>query len=424
MVDVLQVANANASADLGKELQRVGYVRVGGPSDFDSMLRLAQSLREVSLQVSIMRAGRETRTVAFLKCVGWLYKIAQIGDGMCRLVCNAIPIPLIHRIMVTDPYLSKDAVVPLHDLFLTLMADQPFKIAASRGYALALAKVAALYGQGIGVAEHCLFGLSVQFLNRYIYVGGMIHEYGFFTTISSSLLELMRSAGPDLVASPILRHRRYNPLFADLKVVFTLPETPRFFCAVCMADILEVFTLVQYLHPQTRLTDRHVEFESRDWMYAFNLYLGLGSLFDCIVNWYESPDSISPAEEMGHPLPTVLEHMQTVLASLCRWQVSFKESSASTESDAKSFHIVLHRFFATCVREGCRFSHLDATLATLQNNMASPTMREHLTALIDFPLQTIVLESQIKADMWRRNGQVFVLRVCCVCLLHLILLVK
>jgi hypothetical protein len=350
---------------------------------------------------------------------------------MGRLVCSAIPIPFIHRIMRTDPYLSRDMVVPLHDLFLTLMADQPFKIASSRGYALALADVADLYGRGIGVAEHSLFGLSVQFLNRYVYVEGMIHEYGFFPTISSSLLKMMRAAGPDFVDSIILKNRRYNPLLADLKVIFTLPETPRFFCAICMDDILDVFTLVQYLHPQTRATDSHVEYERRDWMYAFNLYLGFGSLFDYLVNWYESPASASPAVELDTNLPTAKEHMQHVLRSLIVWQRDYTSSfrwvafigmpplrepfRLYEEPSTKSFHIVLHRFFATCIREACRYKHLEVTLLAVRRELMEeistslgPGGRaiDGLTSLIDFPLLDLVLETQIKVDMWRRNGQV------------------
>lgn len=397
------------------------------------MRGLAQSLNKSTLQVSLVPVGRPRRIKAFLACVSWLYKLAHTGDGMGRLVCSAIPIPYIQRIFTTDPYLSRDMVVPLHDLFLTLMADQPFKIASSRGYALALAHVADLYGRGIGVAEHSLFGLSVQFLNRYVYVEGMIHEYGFFSTVSSSLLKMILGAGPNFVDSIILKNRRYNPLLADLKVVFTLPETPRYFSAICMDDILEVFTLVQYLHPQTRATQTHVEYESRDWMYAFNLYLGLGSLFDYMVNWYESPDSVSTATELDAALPTVQDHMQRVLRSVIGWQseyisnASFRWASVIgmppslepfslyEEPPSKSFHIVLHRFFATCVREACKYKHLESTLLTVQRGLVNEISKrvgpadralESLTGLIDFPLLDLVLESQIKVDMWRRNGQV------------------
>mmetsp|Transcript_14235 Transcript_14235/g.21295 ORF Transcript_14235/g.21295 Transcript_14235/m.21295 type:complete len:1890 (-) Transcript_14235:130-5799(-) len=401
-----------------------GSFTVGSISDFFTARSRATILAAHNLHVSVVREGEEKRVAAFLATVRWLYRLAQTSDGMCRMVCVGLTIPHLRTMMEADIRLSKDVVAPLHNLYLTLMADQPFKIAISRAYALAFSAVAELYGKGIGTSENSLFGISVQFLNRYMYVEGMLLEYNFLQSVSSSLLKILKPTRDEFATSPILIHRRYNPLIGDLKVIFTLPDTSRFFCGTCMDDMLEIFVLFQYLHPQTRNVVMHVEFESRDWMHAFNLYLGFGSLFDYLVNWYESPSSVEPMTmpNSQQKLPTVFEHMKQVVHAVASWQTKFLESVVwdvmprmpsvgghiplYAELENKSFHLFTHRFFATCIRESCRYLHLYQPLQDMQSYVAASQETLGIVALVDFPLVDIVWECQIRSGMWRRNGQI------------------
>ncbi|CAM9987970.1 unnamed protein product, partial [Discosporangium mesarthrocarpum] len=53
-----------------------------------------------------------------------------------------------------DSRLPKKLTHALHDLYLTLMADQPFKTRIAAAYARALPAVTSDYAQGVGVMEH------------------------------------------------------------------------------------------------------------------------------------------------------------------------------------------------------------------------------------------------------------------------------
>jgi hypothetical protein len=396
----------------------------------------AKLLQEDGLFVSIVDSKENERCASFLAVVRWLFRLAQTSDGMCRLISNALDSERLRQIMITDPYLAKGLVLPLHTLLLTLMADQQFKIAASRAYVMAFAQVATIYSSGLGTSQNSLFGLSVQFLNRYLYVEGLITELGFFSTLSSSMVQMLVPQRHNFPETKTLTHRRYYPIISDLKVIFTLPFTSRYFCGVSFDDMLEIFGSYQFLHPQERLISRHVEFESTHWMVAFNLYIGISGLFDYFVNWFEPLDSIESAVSpiSSKPLPTVFEHVLLVLNALLEWQSSFFDqdwvacpllgSNKSAEATLeiyptrreRSFHLFLHRYFSTCIRECARFAHLSETIDQIQSYLLVEQSSKDFTvaAMLDLPLNVLVWETEIRAGLWRRNGSVS-LSASCLC---------
>jgi len=186
------------------------------------------------------------------------------------------------------------------------------------------------------------------------------------------------------------------------------------------------------MHPQTRRLISHVEFEQAvEWMNAFNLYLGINSIFDFLVNWFENPSSFPDAllqseEFVSLELITTTTFIEQVVSKMFQWQKSQHwlgslsplpciPSGEPIElwnfSGHFSFHIFIHRFLANTIREFCKY---DKEVPTLQH--AVHLLREESTSAhisVDFPLLNIVLASQIKVGMWRRNGQVviFVLEI-------------
>ena len=63
-----------------------------------------------------------------------------------------------------------------------------------------------------------------------------------------------------------------------------------------MDQWLKLLDAVQYMHKQKRHIITHVDFEDRDWMNAFNLYLSLSSLFEQLFIWFSAESSIEPLE--------------------------------------------------------------------------------------------------------------------------------
>jgi hypothetical protein len=167
-----------------------------------------------------------------IEAIKWLYKVAQTNDGMCRMVCNSLTVPLLLRIIKLDPWLSKPVAAALHNLFLTLMADQSFKMSLAIAYAHGYPTFSKDYGRCAGTQEGAIFGLSVQFLNREMFVAEITEHHRFLQTVCRALKSMLLEARDEqalvdsellqtadaVIAHKVFALRRYNPLIGDLKV--------------------------------------------------------------------------------------------------------------------------------------------------------------------------------------------------------------
>jgi hypothetical protein len=147
-------------------------------------------------------------------------------------------------------------------------------------------------------------------------------------------------------------------------------------------------------------------------------------------------------------LPSMTSVLQTALKGVLDWQARYIPQSPyptlypSCDLSHKplplhlpplppsfSFHLPLHRFFASVVSEGCKYaSHTRALLdmqrtvvtmachigTSTSNSPKAPSpssasgtsscMSHQLSALIDYPIRSALLGSQIRVGMWRKNG--------------------
>ncbi|CAN0131332.1 unnamed protein product, partial [Hapterophycus canaliculatus] len=89
-----------------------------------------------------------------LNVIRWLHAVSTLSDGCCRLVCELLDVPTLVRLMGADAYLPKPIACALHDLYLALMADQPFKTRIAAAYVRALPTVTTNFTRGVGTAEY------------------------------------------------------------------------------------------------------------------------------------------------------------------------------------------------------------------------------------------------------------------------------
>ena len=274
---------------------------------------LAEMLRLSGLKVSAASSALLLREKRVCLAISWLTQLAQTNDGQCRMICISLAVPLLVRIVRVDPYLPRTVSVPLHNLFLTLMSDQSFKLSLAIAYAQGYRSFSQAYAQGFGTSDNSIFTLSVQFLNRELFVSEIVRDHNFFFEIMSAIEGMLFTAYKDAMATAreensdvlggdryaqrtaallkhsILVHRRYNPLFGDLKVIFAIPGMSRVFLAATMPSWLRILSRFQQMHMQIRELHQHVAFENDTWMAAFNLYLGIGILFEFLNNWLDMP---------------------------------------------------------------------------------------------------------------------------------------
>ncbi|KAG7367370.1 zinc-finger domain containing protein [Nitzschia inconspicua] len=248
----------------------------------------------------------------------------------------------------------------------------------------------------------------------------------------------------------VLTHRRYSPCISDLKCVLNVKGMPRLFASMSssfLKDWIASLALGQMMDPQTwrDWSQGHVELEVRGWVGAFNASISLGSLFERLLSWDDADPSPIPDENspLTKNLLSCVDLTNYVLTSgVMEWQnlelasneapsfstaveacrrssVSLPFSTTSVKSGSVhafraipisqvtpfSFHLPLHRFVAACLREAClRDTGIDDLLTLLSRNLSDDTKDGLFLGLMEFPLLVLSRAAQIRAGLWRRNG--------------------
>lgn len=248
----------------------------------------------------------------------------------------------------------------------------------------------------------------------------------------------------------VLTHRRYSPCISDLKCVLNVKGMPRLFGSKSgsfLNDWIASLALGQMMDPQVwrNWNEDHVELEVRGWVGAFNASISLGSLFERLLSWDD--DDQSPIQDPNSPLSSNLMScveltLHVLVAGINEWQTlemknheatsfsasiePYKRRSASlpfstisvkhgsvlafqaipmSQDTPFSFHLPLHRFVATCLRETClRQSGIADLKIQLAQNLPAPVYENLFLGLMEFPLLVLSRAAQIRAGLWRRNG--------------------
>jgi hypothetical protein len=431
-------------------------------ADQAGLLPMVTALKDAGLLVSLRSSTLRARENRARLVLDWLLEVSSVSDGTCRLVCERLDEVSLYDLMICDSFFSPELRESLHKLYLALMADQPFKTRIAAAYTRALVPVTRDYARGVGISESCIFTLSVQFLNRSIFVNTLVEQHGFLSALSHCLLATL--APPARVSStprgacaldtshPCLRYRRYMPVVADLKCVLNIEGVPQRFLGECFWPWIRVLGLVHGAGVQRRRLRTHVDYEPRDWMYNFNINISLCSVFEHMTSWLRSPpvpgaDNQLPmqARAPGSEEEPSAEQIQTLLCELpdegqspggigfpcsagqlfrgmlrtLRAWHALQRGAAHTFSEggrlllppapsARSFHPTLHRFFASAVREACKFSGRVGDVEMLARELKNDADGglEFNLRLVDAPLLSLALSAEISAGLWRRNGQV------------------
>ena len=153
------------------------------------------------------------------------------------MVSLCLSVDVLLRVLTVFPYLPKSISEPLHNLMLSQMADKMFKKDLAVAYAEGYVLFTQAYGRGYGTVDFSIYSLSVQFLNRDFLVSEIVDRHDFFANLCVAIDDMLDSAcgvaraegaligcseererSERMLMHPVLTHRRYNPMFADLKV--------------------------------------------------------------------------------------------------------------------------------------------------------------------------------------------------------------
>uniref|UniRef100_A0A7R9U7G2 E3 ubiquitin-protein ligase n=1 Tax=Pinguiococcus pyrenoidosus TaxID=172671 RepID=A0A7R9U7G2_9STRA len=119
--------------------------------------------------------------------IKFLHSSAQLSDGVCRLVAREFSDEVLLKLFELDAYLPRPSKDYVNSLYLHLMSDAPFKRRLARVYAMAFPTITTSFQRGFGLIDNSIYSLSVQFLNRAMFVIALREERDFYRVLASGL---------------------------------------------------------------------------------------------------------------------------------------------------------------------------------------------------------------------------------------------
>ncbi len=284
---------------------------VGHPDIIRMVKRLTSKPFGFLISVRMPKLAARCRRASTV--VSWMLALSRTSSTLCRLVAGQFDESSLEQLMLHDAYFPATLRRSLHDMYLELMADQPFKQRIAVAYSLTLLPVARDYAKGIGRAESCLNCLSVQFINRKVFVDSLIEKRrrksDLLADLCYSILMTLRPAmkrrlkvedgkpkgfldspwgGAELDPShPVLRCRRYHPAVTDLRCILNVDDVPRRFITECLPFWLAILRVLNNVGGQRRVPRArgHVTFMNRDWIHVWNICTSICMLFERALCW-------------------------------------------------------------------------------------------------------------------------------------------
>lgn len=410
----------------------------------------------------------------FLGCLEWLTKLTSISDGICRLLSASFPVERLCNIIKADARLNPKCIRALHTFFLSLMADISFKRSVAIAYATCLPEIVTDFSNGVGTADLSIFRISVQFLNKPLIVDEIIKSHQLLESYAGAFLEIFKRPQDEAMHQSedvyeqseyalkhfVIRCKKYECIIGDLKVIFILPGVPKLYCALSLDKTLDGIRMFQYTNPQVRCLHDHIGDENENWIKGFNLELTLATFSDYLLSWFGDEDPLPANDLLSLKTEDSLEGVQRfcslintpdrysilsplvmITKKICEWHSSFPRSDTTLAPafSAKfgfsfievlpdlSFHIMLHRLLAHCIRECCRFPEATNALSALHCVLAPNSALFHESpllynaenpdqiseyysklwwfySLVDYPMNCLVGSAQIRAKLWVKNG--------------------
>lgn len=372
--------------------------------------------------------------------------VEVVGTSSTQLSSEARKM-ILSLLLVEDARLTKEVAEAMHALYMRLLPDLKFRRLFATAFAVTYKDRARQWCHGVGPAEQSVLDFSVQLLTVPSIVQRLTMENGLMFTLLTALQENLSSAlderGVINLSHKIILHRRFIPILRDITYALRVDGI----ASVVLAEepllrrLLRILAMLHWADPRKRKRGEHVLFDNNMWIHAFTVshhFSGLaGSMARAAVSSEATArvgtSSIASSAAAGGtggagsgvtaPKPSEPRWV-SVIAECCRqinsavrraaaldrhhwvirtvdvrWLPRFESPQFDVASHQVSFHIPVHRFVGLLCRRLAVSLGID--IATLFEVVPM----EQRLQLGDLPLRVMVLAAQVRAKMWRRNGQ-------------------
>ena len=341
--------------------------------------------------------------------------------------------PLLECLILSATHLS----VEISTLFLQMLFDFDFKKEFTRVFIRYYGRFMRTILQQYHKKEipTRMVDISVQLFSNSMLTVQMIREEALLSTLFRNIMMLVEEQGelgagqlPDHITLNCEHHiwtkRTYWPITNDLvNILSHRAVVAEFLTRVdIVKEWLQVARRFQGIDAHVREIGTHIELENRHWTSPFFIELELVmeqlSLLDAGVKVIMSSPMVPvPGERATSPVQIISAMQQILALGIETCQEWLQSDAVGMQSGAGggaetvpllfnvhqrpvTLHIPLHRFVAFFASQVCR--HCDLPLRDIFPMQQMPSF---IRTLVEHPLRIQVLLAQIRAGMWRLNGE-------------------
>jgi len=375
------------------------------------------------LKVLVVHAAVWAQQVFSLRLVTWLDSVLGYSEGF-RAIFSSIMTEqekqstswrqpcLLQSFLRSEAILWKLARTNIHHLLITgMLMENASKKEFASVFANNYGQVMKEFINDDHDHSFSVTSLSVQLFTVPSIAHHLIANHDIFATLlrtfqsecerkknAKGKLEFERNSG-----TPTFR--RANFILIDLKYLLSVP--PPTLCDNArrgflhgFSELLAVLGWMQGMDSHTRQVNQHIEFES-DWENGFNLHIKLAPVMEQLFDW-ASRDKVIFLKAYRMLIKKLKEEMkEDTLDNLLELQgYETKGVTFSVSSQAVSFHLPLCRLLA-----GLSLNLQQYSMAWKEDDFKlTAEEMPPISQILELPLRSLVLVSQVYAGMWRRNG--------------------
>lgn len=328
LVRSLTEKNIPDPRELVRSIDSNGYEIVAANVSLRDALTLMQQLKAEGWHVCVVDNQHIHDEAVLLQVVRWVKQVVSLSKPLLNTVytklfdaSNALSAPKepIQVMFLSGPYLCKESVLELYELYLKLQGDKDPKLRFSAVFAQVYHRMMSKYFCGIGTRDESLFQYGVQIfttpsivthlsglgvLDMLLDTFNVALDLAKSPTLSAVVSAASARLLPPDVASlsrtldcdhALLKFRRFTYTTDHIGYVFNIPvvATEILLSKSLLRKWFDALRQVQGLDPQMRIQDghAHVTFETQLWFTAFSFHSTITKLLSQLVKGLRSDES-------------------------------------------------------------------------------------------------------------------------------------
>ncbi|DBA01977.1 TPA: hypothetical protein N0F65_006710 [Lagenidium giganteum] len=425
-------------------------------------LTLMQDLKGEGWHVCVITDAQVYAEGMLIHIIQWIKKLSSLSKPLHNMFCaklfaadNPVSAPKepIQVMFLSDPYFRKEIVLELYELYLRLQGDKDLKLKFSLVFLKVYSRLMSKYFCGIGTRDESLFQYGVQIFTTPSIVKNLA-ELGLLDMLLDTInlaLEIAKTTRSEPEAFPcngvldcehwLLKFKRYSYVMDNFGYVLNIPSmvSEVLLRKELLTKCFSALRQMQGLDPQVRVQDghAHVSYETHQWLSAFNFHSYGSRLLMVLAKGIRHHEGA--AEEKTRMIRNVMEcFWDQMLASgmtdgALRLHTPPFGSVVGADQHEQivkydvatqpaSFHYPLHGLLANFLQESLYFGpenpygtlipwvtdwrqFIMSTLPETEDGDDHNSRLLLVYGMIEYPLRTMVLCSQVHSGLWIRNGQ-------------------